>query len=86
MVGKIGFTFDDKKLEHKKGDDMGYFAFGGSTLVLIFKKGKIKIDPKFIKSIPEYLKVYKMYIDGKYLDVNRSTKVRLGQDIATKAP
>ncbi len=28
----------------KKGEEKGYFYFGGSTCVLVFEKGKIKID------------------------------------------
>lgn len=32
-----------------KGDEMGYFSYGGSTLVILCKPNKVKIDPIFIK-------------------------------------
>lgn len=33
----------------KKGDEKGYFKFGGSTTILFFEKNKIKIDNDIIK-------------------------------------
>ena len=42
LVGKIHHTYKVKE-ENKKGDEMGYFAFGGSTILLIFKKDSIKV-------------------------------------------
>lgn len=41
MVGKI-VNHDIKSF--KKGDEKGYFLFGGSTVVLIFKKNVVEID------------------------------------------
>jgi len=38
-VGKIVQTFDESK-PFKKGDEKGYFLFGGSTVVLCGEKGK----------------------------------------------
>ena len=32
----------------KKGDEKGYFKFGGSTTILFFEKDKIKIDEDII--------------------------------------
>lgn len=32
----------------KKGDEKGYFKFGGSTIILFFEKGKVKIDEDII--------------------------------------
>ncbi|GAB6181210.1 phosphatidylserine decarboxylase [Desulfotomaculum defluvii] len=32
----------------KKGDEKGYFKFGGSTTILFFEKGKVKIDKDII--------------------------------------
>lgn len=34
----------------KKGDEAGYFAFGGSTVVLLFKKGTVKPLARFIQN------------------------------------
>ncbi|EPS73610.1 phosphatidylserine decarboxylase [Genlisea aurea] len=43
MVGSI--TFVKKEGDHvKKGDELGYFSFGGSTVICIFEKDKIEID------------------------------------------
>ena len=43
MVGSIFETFTANQ-PVKKGDEMGYFAFGGSTIVILVHKEKIKID------------------------------------------
>jgi len=42
MVGSIVQTFKGSSV--KKGEEKGYFKFGGSTVVLLFEKSKIKID------------------------------------------
>lgn len=42
MVGSIIQTYASGSVE--KGDEKGYFEFGGSTVVLLFEKDKIKID------------------------------------------
>jgi len=45
MVASINFTgANSVGAQLKKGDEMGYFAYGGSTLILVFQKGKIKWD------------------------------------------
>jgi len=47
MVGSIIQTYlPDSKVE--KGEEKGYFAFGGSTLVLLFEKEKINFDEDLI--------------------------------------
>lgn len=43
MVGTIIETYTPNK-PLQKGDEMGYFAFGGSTVVILVDKDKIKID------------------------------------------
>lgn len=48
MVGKIVHTFTPN-VAYKKGDQAGYFAFGGSTVVLLFKHGVIKPLPLFVQ-------------------------------------
>ena len=52
MVGKIIETYKPFT-ECKKGAEAGYFAVGGSTVVLFFKKGIIKIDDTLIKNSRE---------------------------------
>ncbi|KAG7538286.1 EF-hand domain [Arabidopsis suecica] len=43
MVGSINFV--RKEGEHvKKGDELGYFSFGGSTVICVFEKDSIRID------------------------------------------
>jgi phosphatidylserine decarboxylase len=42
MVGSIVQTYSGKYV--KKGEEKGYFKFGGSTVVLLFEKNKIRID------------------------------------------
>jgi phosphatidylserine decarboxylase len=42
MVGSIEQTYKGSFVN--KGEEKGYFKFGGSTVVLLFKKSKIKID------------------------------------------
>jgi len=42
-VGSIHQTFEPGK-KVKKGDEKGYFAFGGSCVILLFEPGKIKFD------------------------------------------
>lgn len=43
MVGSI--TFTKKQGDYvRKGDEFGYFSFGGSTVICVFQKDKIEID------------------------------------------
>ena len=42
MVGSIVQTFKGSFVN--KGEEKGYFKFGGSTVVLLFEKGKLHID------------------------------------------
>ena len=52
-VGSIVQTFEMGKL-FKKGDEKGYFAFGGSSLVLLFEENRIELAPDLLAS-PDYL-------------------------------
>lgn len=42
LVGKI--TNDKKIIKYKKGDEKGYFEFGGSTIIMFVEENKIIID------------------------------------------
>ena len=44
LVGKINNLSKEKFI---KGEEKGYFEFGGSTIVLLFKPGMIKLAKKF---------------------------------------
>ena len=41
-VGSINQTFTGT--EFKRGDEKGYFTFGGSTIIMLFEPGKITLD------------------------------------------
>lgn len=50
MVGSINVNEQYKKegTPFKKGDDLGYFAFGGSTTLLLFQPGSIELDQDLV--------------------------------------
>lgn len=52
MVGTIISTFQPKT-PVKKGEEMGYFAFGGSTIVMLVNKQHFKIDGDILKNTQE---------------------------------
>ena len=47
FVGSIIQTYSPRK-RVKKGDEKGHFKFGGSTTLLFFEKGKVRIDEDII--------------------------------------
>lgn len=47
MVGSINFTKAPND-EIKKGDELGYFAFGGSTIIVLFQHNIIKFDSDLV--------------------------------------
>ena len=49
MVGSILQTYRQYTMV-EKGQEKGYFAFGGSTLVLLFEKNKIAFSPDLIQN------------------------------------
>lgn len=49
MVGSIIETYKPN-LGIKKGDEMGYFAFGGSTIVVLVHKDMLKIDDDLLEN------------------------------------
>ncbi len=46
MVGSIVQTYRNDRVE--KGEEKGYFEFGGSSVVLLFEPGRIIIDPDLL--------------------------------------
>jgi phosphatidylserine decarboxylase precursor len=48
MVGSIVQTYTDNQVV--KGEEMGYFKFGGSSIVLLFKKGTVNIDSDLLEN------------------------------------
>ncbi|CAO3592738.1 unnamed protein product [Absidia cylindrospora] len=49
MVGSIVLTAE-KNVPLKRTDELGYFAFGGSTLVVIWEKGAIQMDQDLLEN------------------------------------
>lgn len=49
MVGGITQSYKPDSFV-KKGEEKGYFYFGGSTCILLFEKGKVKIDRDLIEN------------------------------------
>ncbi|MCO4783117.1 MAG: phosphatidylserine decarboxylase [Candidatus Cloacimonetes bacterium] len=48
MVGKIVQTYKQNSFIHK-GDEKGYFVFGGSTTVLLFEEGQVEFASDLIQ-------------------------------------
>lgn len=66
MVGSIVRTFSGNIV--KKGEEKGYFKFGGSTVVLLFEKNKIRIDEDLLMNT---LKGYETVIkEGERIGVS----------------
>jgi len=65
MVGSIIETYTPEK-EAQKGDEMGYFKFGGSSIVILVDKDKIKIDADILENTRNKMETF----------------VRLGEKIA----
>lgn len=51
MVGSIVQTYENTSVN--KGDEKGYFKFGGSTVVLLFEKNQITIDKDLLRNTAE---------------------------------
>jgi phosphatidylserine decarboxylase len=57
MVGSIFSTYTpETKVE--KGQEMGYFAFGGSTIVLLFDSKAFKLDADLVQNTKKNLETY----------------------------
>ena len=66
MVGRMIQTYTGTTV--KKGQEKGYFKFGGSTVVLLFEKDKIKIDSDLLTNTQKVLE----------------TTIKMGEQIAVK--
>jgi len=63
MVGGIKQSYKPNTFVDK-GDEKGYFYFGGSTCILVFEKDKIKIDEDILKNTSNSLET-KIYMGEK---------------------
>lgn len=57
MVGSILETYTPNK-EINKGDEMGYFAFGGSTVVILVNKNNLKIDTDILENTKNNMETF----------------------------
>jgi phosphatidylserine decarboxylase len=55
-VGSIHETYTPLKPAFK-GDEMGYFSFGGSSLILLFPKNTIEFDPDLVKASASHTEI-----------------------------
>ena len=49
MVGRISNNCKEKKKVHR-GEEKGFFEFGGSTIVLLLEKDKVRLSPDFVEN------------------------------------
>lgn len=76
MVGSI--TFTKKKGDYvQKGEEFGYFSFGGSTVICVFEKDTIEIDEDLLENSTKSLET--LVAVGMKLGV--STKKRAGPEL-----
>jgi len=47
LVGSIKFTAEEGQ-QVARGDELGYFAYGGSTVIVVFPKGLVKFDDDLV--------------------------------------
>lgn len=59
LVGKIKNIITTGKI--KKGEEKGYFEYGGSTIVLLFEKDKISLDEEIINNSLNGFETYVKY-------------------------
>lgn len=67
FVGAIKHTYTPD-MHYNKGDEMGYFVFGGSTIVLLFQKNTITVSPEIVLNSA----------------AGKETAIKMGQSIAQK--
>ena len=57
MVGSIRQTYTPGETV-AKGDEKGYFAFGGSSVAVLFEKGRIEFDADLLENTVNGLETY----------------------------
>ncbi|KAG4945379.1 hypothetical protein JHK87_041386 [Glycine soja] len=89
MVGSI--TFTKKKGDYvKKGDEFGYFSFGGSTVICVFEKNSIAIDEDLLANsarsletlvnVPKTKKTYCKSKECRKHTLHKVTQYKKGKD------
>ncbi len=73
LMSEIGATFVGSIVQTHhgsgavKGEEAGYFKFGGSSIILLFQKGKIQIDADLLRNTHNHME----------------TQVRMGEHVGT---
>lgn len=92
MVGSIQFTYTPDN-NVKKGDEAGYFQYGGSTICLLFKKGMIDVPNILLtrSKMDPNTKTKEVTVKGHKETITISdykpyeTAMRVGQGVAVKS-
>lgn len=56
-IGSLQETFQPNR-PYRKGDEKGYFAFGGSTIILLFESQRVQLAPDLINCTQHGLELY----------------------------
>lgn len=56
-VGTICQTYQSGR-PYKKGDEKGYFSFGGSAVALLFEEGMVDLNPDWVKNTKQGFETY----------------------------
>lgn len=64
MVGSIVQTYKPNSYV-KKGDEKGYFLFGGSTCIMVFEKDRVEIDEDIIRNTQNRIET-RIYMGEKF--------------------
>ena len=56
-VGSVSFTADLPRAVGK-GDEFGYFSFGGSSVLTLFEEGKVTLSPDLLKNSSQGIELY----------------------------
>ncbi len=56
-VGSVSFASDFPRAVCK-GDEFGYFSFGGSSVLTLFEEGKVSLSPDLLKNSSEGIELY----------------------------
>ncbi|KAK3012199.1 hypothetical protein RJ639_010894, partial [Escallonia herrerae] len=76
MVGSINFT--KKEGDHvQKGDEFGYFSFGGSTVICILEKNTIEIDGDLMANSARSLETLVTVGTSLGVSIKKRTEIRL---------
>ncbi|CAG8627128.1 7911_t:CDS:10 [Ambispora leptoticha] len=91
LVGSIRITAHENQ-KISKGDELGYFAYGGSTIIVLWQKGEISFDSDLITNSKNQLEtlvkififnhVNDSYLDlvnkyGIHIDIGASSRIML---------